>query len=223
MNPSFLTLLRMRWQLVTTLLLLAILMGVGVTLQTTPRFVSTARVFLATPSWNGATRNSAEASPFRGDDFARSRARSYVRMAGDVDLARRVILKLGADRSPEALAGAVTAHLIPDTVLIDVSVADVSAPEAQRLADAVAAELAAQILALETPSGSRIPTVEPVITQTADLPEQPSEPDVWNNLTLAVGLGLLAGVTGAVLIPQRPGSARSVRGPGKTVRERSFR
>ncbi|MCU1648143.1 MAG: capsular polysaccharide biosynthesis protein [Nocardia sp.] len=227
MNASFTALLRHRWQLVATVFLVAILAGIGVTVQTTPKFVSTARIFLATPSWNGATRNSDEASPFRGNDFARSRAQSYVHLASDVDLAHRVIDKLGEHLSPDVVAGEVTAHLIPDTVLIDVSVADPSAPQAQRLADGVAAELAAQIRAVETPTGSLIPTVDPVITQTAQLPTHPSEPDIWNNLALAAGGGLLAGVTAAVVIPQRSGRARhkrrSLRGVNEKVRERSVR
>lgn len=227
MNPSFTALLRHRWQLVATVFLVAVLAGMGVTVQTTPRFVSTARIFLATPSWNGATHNSDEASPFRGNDFARSRAQSYVHMASDVDLARRVIDKLGEHLSPESVADEVTAHLIPDTVLIDVSVADPSAGQARRLADGIAAELAAQIRAVETPTGSLIPTVDPVITQTARLPTAPSEPKVVNNLALAAGFGLLAGVTAAVVMPQRSAPARSrrrsPRGTSEKVRERSVR
>ncbi len=227
MNSSFIGLLRLRWQLVATVFLVAVIAGMGVTVQTTPRFVSTARIFLATPTWNGAARNSDEASPFRGNDFARSRAQSYLPMAGDVDLAHRVVLAGGEQVSPEVVADAVTAHLIPDTVLIDVSVADPSAARAQRLANGIAAELAVQIRTLETPAGSLIPTVDPVITQAARMPTRPSEPDVWNNLALAAGCGLLAGVTAAVVVPQRAGRARrtgrSPSGPSAHAKERSVR
>lgn len=197
--PAFVATVRRHWQLVTACFVVGLLAGLGLSLAATPMFESTARMFLATPGWNPAAPGAdGESSPYRGNEFSRQRALTYVRLATDPDLAGRVVTQLGEHLDPGELAAHTSAHVVPDTVLLEVSVRDSSAVRAQRLAGAVAAELATEIRGMETPSGSLIPTVEPVLTRAPEVAAKPAEPRVWITLLLAATTGLVLGVTVAV-------------------------
>ncbi len=141
--------------------------------------------------------------------FSQQRARSYVQLASRVDLARRVVEKFGINMRPEDLASATSASVQADTVLIDVTVKSSSPSEAKVLADAVTVELANDIRKLETPAGILIPVVDPVITQLAETPGKPSEPNISIYLIFGASGGFLVGVTAASWLRRR----RAVGGP----------
>lgn len=206
----YLHFLRNSWELVALSTLVGITAAMAIVLSTTPRFAATSELFLATPGYS-ATGNLAsyETSPYQADVFTQQRARSYVQLASRVDLARRVLNKLGLNMSPEELANATSASVEPDTVMINVTVKSNSATEAKFLADAVTAELANDIRILEMPSAVVIPTVDPVTTQLATVPTKPSEPNIAIYLTLGASAGFLAGVTAAAWLERR----RAVAGP----------
>jgi capsular polysaccharide biosynthesis protein len=209
---SFLGLLRRRRMLVLVALQVGILTGLTVSLLTTPKFAANADMFLATPGWNGTgTAEGMEASPYRGDEFTQERARSYVNLAGGDELATRAAAAVDPTLTGAQLSDEISARVVPDTVLIEVTVKDRSATRAARLADAVANELAADIRQLETPGGSRIPTIDPVVTRRAMVPTAPSDPKMLNNLALGAVAGLLVGVTVA-FVDRRP-----IDGPSDSV------
>ena len=116
---------------------------------------------------------------------------------------RRVVEKLGIAMRPEDLAAATSASVRPDTVLIAVRVKSSSSAEAKVLADAVTAELANDIRKLETPSGSLIPVVDPVVTQLAETPMKPAEPNIAIYLVFGASGGFLVGVTAALWLGRR--------------------
>lgn len=207
---SYLRLLRNSWELVAASTLIGITVAMAAVLSTTPKFAATSELFLATPGYS-ATGNLAasETSPYLADVFSQQRARSYVELASRVDLARRVLEKLGLKMRPEDLANATSASVQPDTVLISVTVKSSSPIEAKFLADAVSAELANDIRSLEMPSAVVISTVDPVTTQLASMPTKPSEPNIVIYLILGASVGFLAGVTAAAWLERR----RAIVGP----------
>jgi Mrp family chromosome partitioning ATPase len=181
--------------------LIGIIVAMAFSLSRTPKFVATSEIFLSTPRDRSVGYLSA--SPYLADEFSQERARSYVHLASRADLARRVVKKLGVDMRPDELAAATSASIVPDTVLIEVAVKSSSSAEAKVLADAVTAELAADIRALESPSGLRVPVVEPVITQAAESPKKPSEPNIPIYYLFGASGGFLVGVTTASWLGRR--------------------
>jgi Mrp family chromosome partitioning ATPase len=87
--------------------------------------------------------------------------------------------------------------------LIDISVKSSSAAEAKVLADAMTAELARDIRTLESRSGLGVPVVEPVVTQAAETPKKPSEPNIPIYLVYGASGGFLVGITAASLLARR--------------------
>lgn len=173
----------------------------AIALLATPKFAATAEMFLATPGYSGiASIDNADNSPFQADAFSQQRASTYVELATRPDLARRVVDNHQLQISPEDLAAVVSARVRPDTVLIAVTVESSSPVDAQNLANAVAGQLAEDIRHLETPAGMRIPNVDPVITQPAELPSRPANPNIAVYALLGISTGFLAGVTGVVLL-----------------------
>jgi capsular polysaccharide biosynthesis protein len=198
---SYLRWLRENWAWVATFTLIGIIAALAFSLSAKPKFVATSEIFLSTPRFGNVSLPAD--SPFLADGFAQQRARSYVQLAPRVDLARRVVKRLGIDLRPEDLAAAISAWSPPDTVLIDIAVKSSSPADAKILADAVTAELAADIRALESRSGQVIPVVEPVVTKPAETPTKPSEPQIAMYLLFGASGGFLAGVTAAAMLRRR--------------------
>ena len=172
---SYLQFLRRSWEWVAAFTLVGVIVAMVLWLSGTPKFVATSELFLTTPGYSSEGSLATDStSPYAADEFSQQRARSYVQLASRVDLSRRVVEKLGIAMRPEDLAAATSASVRPDTVLIAVRVKSSSSAEAKVLADAVTAELANDIRKLETPSGSLIPVVDPVVTQLAETPLKPS-------------------------------------------------
>jgi Mrp family chromosome partitioning ATPase len=198
---SYVRWLRSNWTWVAVFTLIGITVAMSFALAKTPKFVATSEMFLSTPRFGNVSLP--DDSPFLADGFSQQRARSYVQLASRVDLARRVVDKLGIDLRPEDLAAATSAWTPPDTVLIDISVKASSPAEAKILTDAVTAELASDIRKLESRSGQVIPVVEPLVTKRAESPTRPSEPRIAIYLLLGASGGLLAGVTVAAMLERR--------------------
>lgn len=190
-----------QWQCVAFFTLVGMIVAAGICLIAPPQFTATAEIFLSTPRFNNA--GSANTSPFQSDAFTQQRARSYVELATKDDLAKRVITKLGIDMQPAELAEKTTASVLPDTVLIDVSVASPSPSESRILTDAVTEELMRNITTLESRGGLGVPVVEPILTQAAETPEKPSEPNVAVYVLYGAALGFLVGITLATWLDSR--------------------
>ncbi len=134
------------------------------------------------------------------DQFAKSRATSYVDIAKSRATAITVARQLGLDADPAGLVGRISVTQPPDTVLLKITARGATPVEAQRLADAWVAALAAQVEEIENPQGranSGAPRVVPV--ESAALPETPVAPQPVRNLGLGLVLGLLLGLGYAMI------------------------
>lgn len=211
---SYLRLLRTSWECVAIFTLIGIIAAMAFSLSRSPTFVATSEIFLSTPRFGSITSNN---NPYLADDFSQQRARSYVQLASRPDLARRVVEKLGIDMRPEELAAATSASVRPDTVLMDVSVRSSSPADAKVLADAMTAEFARDIRTLETPSGLKVPVVDPIVTQPAETPERPIEPNIPIYFLLGGSGGFLVGVTAASLLARRRVDGTQVENDGTQV------
>ncbi|MGO4445119.1 Wzz/FepE/Etk N-terminal domain-containing protein [Mycobacterium sp. 2YAF39] len=200
----YLDFLRSQWEWIAIATVAGGVIAMSIALSATPKYAATAELFLATPGYSSvASTDNADNSPFQADAFSQQRARSYVELAARPDLAQRVVDKLQLAMSPADLAAGISARVRPDTVLIAVTVKASSPVDAQNLANAVTVAFADDIRRLETPAGMRIPNVDPVITQLAEAPSEPSDPNIAVYVLLGISLGFLAGVTGVALFRRR--------------------
>ncbi|MBA2774338.1 MAG: polysaccharide biosynthesis tyrosine autokinase [Nocardioidaceae bacterium] len=188
---EYLQLLRRRWQLIVVCVLSAMAGAVLFTLQATPVYSSTSKLFISTPT-------NTYSDPYSNSLFSQERVASYAELIGGEDMARRVVDKLDLSTSPAALSSEVSTSTNPDTVLLNVTVTDPIPARAQLVADAVAKEFTQYIAELETSAGQNTAPIKATIVDSADLPASPTSPRPLRNLSLASFFGLLLGLGLAV-------------------------
>ena len=155
----------------------------------TPQYSSTARLFISTSQSNV---NSA----YTGDLYATQRAASYADLTGSNQLADRVADRLG----PEFGAGGlgVTASVVPETVILEISATGAEPERAAAIAQAYAEELQILVAELETPEGRAKAVIKATIVDDARVSDVAVSPQPLRNMALAGVLGLLLGVGAAV-------------------------
>ncbi|TQL54748.1 polysaccharide biosynthesis tyrosine autokinase [Subtercola boreus] len=193
---GYLRVLRAHWIAIVVFMLVGGLAGYGWSLIQP-------RVYTADASGIITTGVSTDlGSALVGDNYAKSRVKSYLNVAKSRSVAAYAVDKLGLQSSPEDLISRVTVSNPIDTAVLAVS-AQSSTPEGARdLAETWIAGMVQQVTDLEN-SGTLDTTTAPAGTasivklQTLDsavLPASPSSP----NTRLAIALGFLFGAIGGI-------------------------
>ncbi|WP_062318487.1 polysaccharide biosynthesis tyrosine autokinase [Demequina maris] len=128
-----------------------------------------------------------------GDNYAKSRVKSYLDIAKSRKVAEYAIEDLGLDSSPDALVSRVTVSNPLDTAVLRVAANGSSPEEARDLVEAWIAGMTKAVTDIENSGSGDGETQSVVGLQTLDsavLPGAPSSP----NVKLAVALGLLVGL-----------------------------
>jgi receptor protein-tyrosine kinase len=189
---DYLSIARRRWLLIVGAVGAIVAVAAVMTSQATPMYASTARVFVSTtPS------NSTDA--YQGGLFSQQRVSSYADLLNGLDLSQRVIDDLGLDMSAADLSSKISASVVPDTVVLKITVTDSSRTQAQRINDGVVAQLQKFVAELETPPGQDVPLLKATVVDSPRLPGDPVSPQPVRNIGLALVLGLLLGFGLAVL------------------------
>lgn len=186
--------LRSRWLIVVTTMLVALLAAIASTVYTTPLYQASTRLFVSTSS-GGASL----ADNYQGTLFSQQRVLSYTRLLMGETLAQRTINKLGLQMGATELASRVTASAPVDTVLIDVKVLDESPTQARDIANTLSDEFVAMARGLETPEDGSAPGTRVVVEQRASAPNSPVVPRKVRNIAMGLGIGVLLGVGLAVV------------------------
>ena len=179
--------LRASWWLPALGLVLGALAAIGLTAATTPVYTSSTQLFVST------TDVSSTSDALQGNQFAQARVTSYAQLFTSPQLTSRVVDRLRLSMTPDRLASEITATAVPETVVLDVSVTDVSAARARNIAQTVSSEFISLVNELETPTGATVSPVKVSIVAPAELPRSPSAPLPMINLAAGVALGLLCG------------------------------
>jgi capsular exopolysaccharide synthesis family protein len=167
--------------------------AVGVTHLTPSVYTSSTRLFV------GTTTSPDNAAAYAGGLFSEQRVASYVELLKGQRLSGEVIGELGLRTTPAELASGVTTQVLPNTVIIEVTVADRSARQAQAIADAYGRHFTEDVTSLETAAGQSTATVKVSTVQPADLDPTPISPDPVRNVALGALLGLVLGVVVGLL------------------------
>jgi capsular exopolysaccharide synthesis family protein len=184
--------LRTAWWLPVLGLIAGVVAALALTLLQVPKYTSNMQLFVSTRD-SGTT-----ASAFQGSQLSEGRVDSYAELLKGNQMAGRVIERLDLSMSAGALNDGITASTVPGTVLIDVSVTDVSAQRAQAIATALAAEFRGLVSDLEAPATGGPAPVEVTVTDAPTLPTAPQTPQPVRNVGLGLIAGLVAGLDPAV-------------------------
>lgn len=179
--------IRRRWKVVAACVLALLAATIAVTFSVTPQYSSSARLFVST-----APRDAGQA--YEGSLFSEQRVLSYANLAKGAELSRRVVDRLDLEVAPRDLAERITTEVIPETVVLQVSVEDPSPERARRLTETVAEELTAFVAELETPTGDRTSPIRATIIDRPALPQNPVSPQPLRNMGIAVVGGLIIGM-----------------------------
>lgn len=145
---EYLRVVRRRWALILACTMICLGAGGVATLSITPQYASNARLFVSTTP-SGATE------AYQGGLFSAERVTSYSDLATSRELAELVIDDLDLNLSPGELTDKVTSHVVPETVILELTVQDPDPARAQALTQSYAEQLRRLIRALETPQGER--------------------------------------------------------------------
>lgn len=180
------------------LLLLCLLVGLGsaaaVAFTAKPRYSSSLQLFVSTSERDDVTEQ------YQGGLFTQQRVKSYAAVASSPLVLQAVIAELGLETTVDKLQQKVTASAPLDTVLITVTVEDVSALRSAQIADSLGRQFIARISSIETPRGSYTSPVKITVIRPAGVPLTPVAPDVPLILALGLLAGLGAGVAIALLV-----------------------
>ncbi|MFW3172533.1 polysaccharide biosynthesis tyrosine autokinase [Geodermatophilus sp. CPCC 206100] len=205
---SVFTALRVRWWMVGLGLAVGVVSAVVVSLAATRQYTTDMQFFVSTTDSGSTTE------VFQGSQFAQQRVASYSELLQGDLLAGRIVDELDLDETTESLRSRIEAAPVPETVLIEASVTDESAEQAQRIAETLAAQFVDLVEELETPANATESTVRVALTDSPGIPARPSEPNPLRNIALGLACGLLAGALAAV---GREYFDRSVKQPDEVV------
>lgn len=193
---DYLRILRQSWVLIVLLTLLGIGAGAAYSIITTPKFSSSAKVFVSTSA--GSTVSELQ----QGNTFTQQRVKTYADLATTPIVLLPVIEELALETSAQDLAQQITATAPLDTSLIEITATDADPELAAAVATAVSdslTQVVQTIEASEAEDGTTRSAVKLTLVQHAAVPESPVSPNVPLNVALGGLVGLALGIGIAVL------------------------
>ena len=192
-SREVLTVLRKRLLSILLVTALSVAVAMTATLLVTPTYQARSQVFVSVSN-GGST-----ADLVQGSSYSQSQVKSYIDLITTPLVLAPVIKDLGLPTTPDQLAGSVSADSPLDTVLINVTVTDVSPQVASDVANAIADSLGTQVTELEKPASGQPSAVQISTVRKATVPTTPATPKTKTNLALGLVLGILLGFGLAVL------------------------
>ncbi|WP_272948419.1 polysaccharide biosynthesis tyrosine autokinase [Ornithinimicrobium sufpigmenti] len=185
--------LRQRWLLVLSCIQLGIVGAVLITVAIPEKYEATSELFVA------PDLGSTSSELMQGSDFVLDRVKSYVEIVDKAVILDPVIEDLGLDDTVGALSERVSATVVPETVVVRITVEDESAQEAADTANAIAAQFMATVPTLEPARTSQENSVVSInVVDPARTPLHPVSPNPTLNLILGLLAGMAAGLAAAV-------------------------
>jgi capsular exopolysaccharide synthesis family protein len=188
---EYLRLIRTQWKLLMLCVVVTVAVAAIVVLRTTPTYQSTATLFI-----NVTPGDASMTSAYQGSLLSQQRASSYADLVRGEAVTNAVVKELRLPVSAATLSSRISAQVVPNTVLLQITATDTAPARAQRINAAVCRQFVAFAKNLErldarSPSPLRATLVDP-----SSLPTSPESPKPLRTLLLGLFAGL---VLGAVL------------------------
>lgn len=194
---DYIRVLRKSWVLIVALTLVGVGAAAAYSLLQTPKFSSSAKVFVSTS--NGST----VAEMQQGNTFTQQRVKTYADLVTTPIVLLPVIADLQLDLTEGELGARITATAPLDTTLIEITVVDEDPALAAEIATAVSESLTEVVESIETTAATEsedaISPVRLTLVQHAAVPQHPVSPNVPLNIALGALIGLALGIGIAVL------------------------
>jgi len=188
---QFLLVLRRRWRSVAAVFLVAVAIAAGISYAITPKYQSSAKVFLAVDASNAT-------DSYAATIFLNNRAQSYADLAHSSELAERVIDVLDLDMTPAELSDEISSEVVEETSLITITVTDDDPHDAQTIADVVTSEFETYTEEVETGGAGDDSQIHVELTDSPEYNPDPVEPNTVLNIIAGALIGLLLGIALAV-------------------------
>lgn len=181
--------LRAGWWLAALGVLLGLSAAQVVVTLTPPLYRSSTELFV------GAVGSAVTPSAaYSGNLFTEQRVTSYLELIQSQRLSTEVIDELGLSETPEQLAGQVTATVLPNTVILQISVTDTSPQRARAIAASYGRHVIQDVTALEKPDPATPSAVSVSTLDQASYDSTPVSPSTVRDSAFGALLGLLLGV-----------------------------
>ncbi len=197
---THLSALRRFWRSVALCAMLGIAAAAALTWTTQPTYESTMTFFVA-------TRSSSANNPLQADEFAQRRINSYVGVINSEKLATVVVNDTGVPVPPADVSKMISASVDPETVLLNVTVTDISPDRSLIIAKSISRNLDKTIGQLDN-RGNRN-AVELRVISGPTLNPFPVTPRKKLNLAIGLMIGMGVGIAQALLRHQFDTSFRS--------------
>lgn len=190
---GYLKVLQRRWISILVITLATLAVTALITFLLPPKYTASTRLFY------GVQAAQSGSDLAQGSTFAEAQLSSYSQVATSPLVLQPVIDQLGLQTTPAALAEQVSAFAPTDTVIIQVTVTDKDAQQAAKIANQVGQQLASVSSDLSPRRQDGSQSVKATILAPAQVPTNPSSPNILRNLAAGLILGLLLGVAVAIL------------------------
>lgn len=192
---NFIRLLRDQWKLIVLVAAVAAGASAALTARTTPLYASSVTFYVSAQA-----NTSDPISAYQGDLLSQQEVQSFAELLRGPMLVGAVIRDLGLRAAPGSIAAEISTRPIPQTVLLSATVTDPSARQAWLIAESVGTQFTALVAALEQPPKGGTPPVSVEVVAQPELPVRPVSPDPVRNVSIALALGLLAGIALAAAV-----------------------
>lgn len=177
------------WPVLVMFTGLGLLGGLSTALLATPRFESTARVFIT------ASEADTPLDSLALTVYARQRLQSYAEVVNSPAVLRPVALELDLDSSVGELASRVTATPVTDSLLIEIVAASRFNTEAPAIASAVARELGQVIeMQLESEMTAEGSALRVTVVENPDIPVAAAYPHLIPSVAVGGVVGFVMGL-----------------------------
>lgn len=191
---DYLRVLRNRWKIVAFCVALGIAFGSLFVLHSPNKYQSQTQLFVST-----SASDTDPTSIFQGGQFTQARVQSYADIIGGPLVARQVAAEVGGGITAKQIEKEVSATAPANTVLLNVTVTDRSARRAQAIAAGIGNTFPTIVQQVEATDSKGQSPVKVSVVKPATYSASPTSPKVTLDMSLAVLVGLLVGLGGAVL------------------------
>lgn len=185
----------LRRRIALILIITLVVTGAGIALGAVwPKtYTSSAQILL------GLDLDGSDIDPQSGNQYLKDRVATYAALVSADEIIAPVAEQTGV--SPEALRNRIGVSIVPDTVVLEVSVTGTSPQQAVELTEAVSKRYASQVSSLNVETGG--PKILPAELASPQLPDAPDQ--LHGSLLVAVSafVGLVLGVLVALLLGLR--------------------